>query len=211
MMILITMVYIHTNVLMILLNLKWWYFPELKLNFVFLHAYIVLCKRFMKIYKVEELKTNTKLHFQIVDVFVEFNLIQQCTSFLLDALKNNRPSEGPLQTRLLEMNLMHAPQVRNDGQLAAHQCTSLVSMPSSTKASQLDKSSLLLTSPFTVYFIYFQRRLKMMIVVSPGVCVCVCEQLGLSRKYLGINIIDGVVKICLLFGIIIISFFILQK
>lgn len=48
---------------------------------------------------------------QVVDVFMEFNLIQQCTSFLLDALKNNRPSEGPLQTRLLEMNLMSAPQV----------------------------------------------------------------------------------------------------
>lgn len=48
---------------------------------------------------------------QIVDVFMEMNLIQQCTSFLLDALKNNRPSEGPLQTRLLEMNLMSVPQV----------------------------------------------------------------------------------------------------
>eukprot|EP00111_Clytia_hemisphaerica_P010235 TCONS_00029917-protein len=47
----------------------------------------------------------------IVDVFMEYNMIQQCTSFLLDALKNNRPSEGPLQTRLLEMNLMSAPQV----------------------------------------------------------------------------------------------------
>ena len=49
---------------------------------------------------------------QVVDVFMESNMIQQCTAFLLDALKNNRPSEGPLQTRLLEMNLMHAPQVR---------------------------------------------------------------------------------------------------
>ncbi|KAJ3604235.1 hypothetical protein NHX12_028976 [Muraenolepis orangiensis] len=48
---------------------------------------------------------------QIVDVFVEGSLIQQCTSFLLDALKNNRPAEGHLQTRLLEMNLIHAPQV----------------------------------------------------------------------------------------------------
>ncbi len=38
-------------------------------------------------------------------------MVQQCTSFLLDALKNNRPAEGPLQTRLLEMNLMTAPQV----------------------------------------------------------------------------------------------------
>ena len=49
--------------------------------------------------------------FQIVDVFMESNMVQQCTSFLLDALKNNRPAEGPLQTRLLEMNLMSAPQV----------------------------------------------------------------------------------------------------
>jgi len=48
---------------------------------------------------------------QIVDVFMEFNLVPQCTSFLLDALKNNRPAEGPLQTRLLEMNLLSAPQV----------------------------------------------------------------------------------------------------
>jgi clathrin heavy chain len=48
---------------------------------------------------------------QTVDVFMEYNLIQQCTSFLLDALKNNRESEGHLQTRLLEMNLLSAPQV----------------------------------------------------------------------------------------------------
>ncbi|XP_045391143.1 clathrin heavy chain 2 isoform X2 [Lemur catta] len=48
---------------------------------------------------------------QIVDVFMENSLIQQCTSFLLDALKNNRPAEGHLQTRLLEMNLIHAPEV----------------------------------------------------------------------------------------------------
>ncbi|NWX47415.1 CLH1 protein, partial [Steatornis caripensis] len=48
---------------------------------------------------------------QIVDVFMENSLVQQCTSFLLDALKNNRPAEGHLQTRLLEMNLIHAPQV----------------------------------------------------------------------------------------------------
>ncbi|XP_019062556.1 clathrin heavy chain 2 isoform X2 [Fukomys damarensis] len=48
---------------------------------------------------------------QIVDIFVENSLIQQCTSFLLDVLKNNCPAEGHLQTRLLEMNLIHAPQV----------------------------------------------------------------------------------------------------
>jgi len=48
---------------------------------------------------------------QIVDIFMEQNMVQQCTAFLLDALKNNRPAEGPLQTRLLEMNLIAAPQV----------------------------------------------------------------------------------------------------
>ncbi|XP_026468031.1 clathrin heavy chain [Ctenocephalides felis] len=48
---------------------------------------------------------------QIVDIFMEQNMVQQCTSFLLDVLKNNRPTEGPLQTRLLEMNLVKAPQV----------------------------------------------------------------------------------------------------
>ena len=48
---------------------------------------------------------------QIVDVFMEGNFIQACTSFLLDALKENKPEHGPLQTRLLEMNLMGFPQV----------------------------------------------------------------------------------------------------
>ncbi|XP_022186279.1 clathrin heavy chain [Nilaparvata lugens] len=48
---------------------------------------------------------------QIVDILMDQNMVQQCTAFLLDALKNNRPSEGPLQTRLLEMNLVSAPQV----------------------------------------------------------------------------------------------------
>lgn len=38
------------------------------------------------------------------------NMIQPATSFLLDASKDNRPEQGPLQTRL-EMNLVHAPQV----------------------------------------------------------------------------------------------------
>lgn len=39
------------------------------------------------------------------------NMIQPATSFLLDALKENKPEQGHLQTRLLEMNLLHAPQV----------------------------------------------------------------------------------------------------
>lgn len=48
---------------------------------------------------------------RVVDIFQSQNMIQPATSFLLDALKDNKPEQGPLQTRLLEMNLMHAPQV----------------------------------------------------------------------------------------------------
>ena len=48
---------------------------------------------------------------RVVDVFQSQNLIQQATSFLLDALKHNTPEQGHLQTRLLEMNLVNAPQV----------------------------------------------------------------------------------------------------
>ena len=50
---------------------------------------------------------------QVVDVFLEQNLIEQCTAFLLDALKNDREDQAHLQTRLLEMNLMQAPQVKS--------------------------------------------------------------------------------------------------
>ncbi|EKM49484.1 uncharacterized protein PHACADRAFT_264985 [Phanerochaete carnosa HHB-10118-sp] len=48
---------------------------------------------------------------RVVDIFMSQNMIQPATSFLLDALKDNKPEQGHLQTRLLEMNLMHAPQV----------------------------------------------------------------------------------------------------
>lgn len=47
----------------------------------------------------------------IADLFFSQNYIQQGTAFLLDALKNDSPAEGHLQTKLLEINLMHAPQV----------------------------------------------------------------------------------------------------
>ena len=33
--------------------------------------------------------------------------------FLLEALKNNKESDGPLQTRLIEMNLMSNPNMAN--------------------------------------------------------------------------------------------------
>jgi clathrin heavy chain len=48
---------------------------------------------------------------RVVDVFLAQNMIQQATAFLLDALKDNRPDQGAQQTRLLEMNLVNAPQV----------------------------------------------------------------------------------------------------
>lgn len=48
---------------------------------------------------------------RVVDIFMSQNMLQQATSFLLDALKENKPEQGGLQTRLLEMNLVNAPQV----------------------------------------------------------------------------------------------------
>ncbi|KAG1853052.1 armadillo-type protein [Suillus subluteus] len=39
------------------------------------------------------------------------NMVQPTTSSLLDALKDNKPEQGHLWTRLLEINLIHVPQV----------------------------------------------------------------------------------------------------
>ncbi|KAL9096076.1 MAG: hypothetical protein Q9165_001598 [Trypethelium subeluteriae] len=46
-----------------------------------------------------------------VDIFQSQGMIQQATAFLLDVLSANRPEQGHLQTKLLEMNLLNAPQV----------------------------------------------------------------------------------------------------
>ena len=48
---------------------------------------------------------------RVVDIFMSQNMVQQATAFLLDALKENKPEQAQLQTRLLEMNLINAPQV----------------------------------------------------------------------------------------------------
>jgi clathrin heavy chain len=48
---------------------------------------------------------------RVVDVFQSQGMVQAATAFLLDALKENKPEQANLQTRLLEMNLMNAPQV----------------------------------------------------------------------------------------------------
>ncbi|GAB7357211.1 hypothetical protein MBLNU459_g8194t3 [Dothideomycetes sp. NU459] len=48
---------------------------------------------------------------RVLDVFQSQNMIQQATAFGLDVLSADRPEDGQLQTRLIEMNLMNAPQV----------------------------------------------------------------------------------------------------
>mmetsp|Transcript_42348 Transcript_42348/g.49341 ORF Transcript_42348/g.49341 Transcript_42348/m.49341 type:complete len:829 (+) Transcript_42348:10-2496(+) len=47
----------------------------------------------------------------VASIFMENNRIQETTAFLLEALKDNRPEEGHLQTKLFEINLRTAPQV----------------------------------------------------------------------------------------------------
>ncbi|KAJ1967924.1 Clathrin heavy chain, partial [Dimargaris verticillata] len=48
---------------------------------------------------------------QTVDIFMSQGAVQSATSFLLDALKDNKEEHAHLQTKLLEMNLLNAPQV----------------------------------------------------------------------------------------------------
>ncbi|AMD22448.1 HGR109Cp [Eremothecium sinecaudum] len=57
-------------------------------------------------------ETASQLDYEkIAEMFFSQNHIQQGTSFLLDALKGDTPEHGHLQTRVLEVNLKHAPQV----------------------------------------------------------------------------------------------------
>jgi len=49
----------------------------------------------------------------VIDLFLARNLIREVTSVLLDVLKGNKPEDGVLQTRVLEINLIHAPVVAN--------------------------------------------------------------------------------------------------
>eukprot|EP01116_Phalansterium_solitarium_P013913 TRINITY_DN3136_c0_g1_i1.p1 TRINITY_DN3136_c0_g1~~TRINITY_DN3136_c0_g1_i1.p1 ORF type:complete len:1727 (-),score=785.73 TRINITY_DN3136_c0_g1_i1:319-5382(-) len=46
-----------------------------------------------------------------IDGLIARGMIQDATSLLLDVLKNNKPEDGPMQTKLLEINLKAAPQV----------------------------------------------------------------------------------------------------
>lgn len=48
---------------------------------------------------------------QVVDILLQQHRLQELTSLLLDYLKGNKPEHSALQTRLLEVNLLHSPQV----------------------------------------------------------------------------------------------------
>ncbi|KAK6591199.1 clathrin heavy chain [Cryptosporidium xiaoi] len=47
----------------------------------------------------------------IVDIFISHGKYKEITSILLDHLNGNRPEDSALQTKLFELNLLHAPQV----------------------------------------------------------------------------------------------------
>lgn len=47
----------------------------------------------------------------IAEIFLQNNKLQEMTGFLVECMVANRPEDGPWQTKVLELNLMHAPQV----------------------------------------------------------------------------------------------------
>ncbi|GLI67875.1 hypothetical protein VaNZ11_012164 [Volvox africanus] len=47
----------------------------------------------------------------MADLFLQRNMVREATAFLLDALSGDRPEQGALQTKLLEVNLITNPQV----------------------------------------------------------------------------------------------------
>lgn len=50
-------------------------------------------------------------HGAMFDTFMNRGMLQEATSYCLDNLKSDRPEDGELQTKVLESNLMNAPQV----------------------------------------------------------------------------------------------------
>lgn len=42
---------------------------------------------------------------------MEFGLLKQCTEFLMDVLNNDKDSDGVLQTKVIELNLLAFPAV----------------------------------------------------------------------------------------------------
>lgn len=50
-------------------------------------------------------------HEAMFDTFMNRGMLQEATSYCLDNLKSDREQDGPLQTKVLEANLLNAPQV----------------------------------------------------------------------------------------------------
>jgi clathrin heavy chain len=48
---------------------------------------------------------------KVIESFLSRGMVAEITSLLLDVLKDDKPEDGPLQTRLLEINLMHKPTI----------------------------------------------------------------------------------------------------
>lgn len=77
-----------------------------------------------------------------VDAFMARGHIKDVTALLLDILENNRPEDSALQTRLLEINLKHAPNAAEEIFRA-----NLISHYDRAKISQLAEQVLLSPLP----------------------------------------------------------------
>lgn len=53
---------------------------------------------------------NINVH-GIAEIFMQASRFQEMTAFLVECMKQNRPEDGPWQTKVLEFNLSAAPQV----------------------------------------------------------------------------------------------------
>lgn len=95
---------------MLELNLHRCQLPKVVMNLLLIsiRLFPFLFQRILSTFKIPLFYESL---FQIVSCFEEVQAIPQCTSFLLEVLKRDNESEGYLQTKLLEMNLLYAPQV----------------------------------------------------------------------------------------------------
>ena len=60
--------------------------------------------------KLYEKDKNLNVH-QIADMFLQRNRIQEFTSLCFDCMRQNKPEDAPYQTKVLEVNIMIAPQI----------------------------------------------------------------------------------------------------
>ena len=60
--------------------------------------------------KLYEKDRSMNIH-QIADMFLQRNRIQEFTSLLFDCMRDNKPEDAPYQTKVLEVNIMIAPQI----------------------------------------------------------------------------------------------------